>query len=130
MAARIQIDYRRVERLFTETRHEAAERAARFARSEVRRNILLQDRVRSGEMLESVKVVKRGPTDFRVESDTGHTMFQEKGIGPVVPVKAKALRFMPKGSGTFVFAARTKGFEGGRFFERASRSIRLRHFLP
>lgn len=130
MTVRMAIDQARVQRLFTETKHDAAERAARRTQDQVKRNIREQDRIRTGEMLNSIVVREKGPADFEVRSDLFYTIYQEKGIGPVTPVRAKALVFKPKGSGAFVFAQRTKGFEGGKFFENASRRIRLRHFLP
>lgn len=116
--------------MFTDTRDDAARRAAAKTRDEVKRNIVSQGRVDSGRMLGSIEEQRLGAGEYVVKSDLEYTIYQEKGIGPVVPRSASVLVFKPKGSGAFVFAQRTKGFEGGKFFERASKRIRLRHFLP
>lgn len=81
-------------------------------------------------MKRSVHTKKQANGWYKVYSDLHYTIYQEKGIGPVTPVRAKALRFKPKGSGQFVFAQRTKGFPGGHFFRNAMRSLSLQDFLP
>lgn len=63
-----------------------------------------------------------------VGSPLFYAIYQEKGIGPVVPVKAKVLRFQPKGSSTYVFASRTKGFPGAYYLTRAIRSLTVADF--
>lgn len=87
-------------------------------------------RTNTGAMQRSVKIKKQADAWYKVYSDLHYTIYQEKGIGPVTPTRAKALRFKPKGSGSFVFAMRTRGFDGGHFFRRALRSLRLPDFLP
>lgn len=53
----------------------------------------------------------------RVTSYATYTMFVHQGTrGPIVPRRARALRFTPKGSGTAIFRPRVRGtLETGRW---------------
>lgn len=127
---RIRIDALKVARLMDVSAAGAAQRAARTTQKRVRANITASDRVRTGEMRRTIRTRKRAHAKYDVFSEKFYAIYQERGIGPVVPIRAKALRFKPKGSNTFVFAQRTRGFEGARFFSKAIDALRLRDFLP
>ena len=104
----------------------SALRGAQSAQKKVRNNMRM--RRNTGRMISSVHMRPVGANRYRIFSDLYYTKYQEYGIGPVRPVKAKALRFKPKGSSTFVFAQRTRGFKGGFFFKRALRSMKVSDF--
>lgn len=126
---KINIDMGRLERRFRREEVESARRAADATEKRVKDNIISSGRVDTGRMHDTIHQEQAGPTHIKVVSGAPYTIYQEKGIGPVRPTKAKALRFKPKGSGTFVFAMRTKGFPGAHFFGKAFRAIRLQDFL-
>lgn len=116
-----------------QARLEASRKAARATARRVQNEIRSQGRVNSGKMVSSVTV--QGPrngrdkTTFSVGSDLFYFWIQNDGTGPIYPVRAKFLRFKPKGSSTFVFAKRTRGVPAGRFMEKASRGIRISDFF-
>lgn len=130
---RIRIDKRQVELLLSDVTDASAGRAARRVQQRVTRNITASGRVRTGAMRDSIRSrrVSHTPaqTTYDVYSDLPYTMFQEEGIRPVYPVRAKVLRFKPKGSNTFIFRPRTKGFKGAHFFRQARAAVTLDDFL-
>src|SRR5690606_6421072 len=93
----------------------AVRRAATTTARRARENVVRAGRVRTGKMRDTIragKAMNQG-TRVRIQVNSGvpYSVYQEYGIGPVVPIRAKALRFTPKGGGV-VFAKRTKGFPG------------------
>lgn len=110
--------------------HAAVRRAANTTQRRARQNLIRSGRVNTGDLVRSIKVTQTGIQRYNVGSDLRYAGFQERGIGPVVPVRAKALRFKPKGSNVFVFAQRTRGFEGARYMAKAYLSLRAHDFLP
>lgn len=126
---KVNIDMSKLERRFRRDEEEAVRRAADVTEKRVKDNIISSGRVDTGRMHDTIHQERLGPKRIKIASEAPYTIYQEKGIGPVTPTKAKALRFKPKGSGTFVFAMRTKGFPGAHFFGKAFRAIRLQDFL-
>lgn len=60
----------------------------------------------------------------RVTAWADHAVFQHEGtawngLGYIRPVRAKVLRFKPKGSSKYVFATKVKGVRGIKFLKRA-----------
>jgi hypothetical protein len=112
----------------------AAARAARVTRSRARAAIRAKDRYRTGHMIYSMGYQRRGgislKTVYEVGSPLRYMDYQEFGTGPIYPVRAKALRFMPKGGTVYVFARRTKGVPAGRFMREAQRQLTSRDFCP
>lgn len=113
----------------------SARRASEAVQRRARNNIRRAGRINTGAMLNSIEVTRLGTSTllepkFRIGSDLQYARYQEHGIGPVYPVRAKVLRFKPKGSNTFVFARRTRGFEGAHFMRDAYRAITKQDFLP
>lgn len=111
-----------------------ARRAAERTRERVRSNIRASGRVNTGAMLNSIEAREvrnsGGVSTWEVTSRLHYTIFQEKGIGPVVPRVAKVLRFKPAGSSVYIFRPRTSGFKGAHFFRKAREALTLRDFLP
>lgn len=108
-------------------------RAGEETVNRAKRAIAKGGRIRTGNMYFSVNASR--PVETRsglwiteISAPTPYTDFQRFGIGPVYPVRAKALRFRPKGSAFYVFAKRTRGFEGLDFLKIAARQIRLSDF--
>ncbi len=132
-SVRVRIDRRQVETLLADVTEASAGRAARRVQERVTRNIVASGRVRTGRMRDSVRSRRvshtNAQTTYEVYSDVPYTIFQEDGIGPVYPVRAKVLRFRPKGSNVFIFRPRTKGFKGAHFFRQARASVTLDDFL-
>lgn len=114
-------------------RMETSRKGARATASRVQNAIRASGRVVSGKMVRSVTV--QGPrgsgdrTTFTVGSDLFYFWIQNNGTGPIFPVRAKFLRFKPKGSSTYVFAKRTRGVPAGRFMEKATRGLRISDFF-
>lgn len=106
----------------------AAGRAAETTQRRVREGIVATDRIGSGKMLDGVAVTRQGPGLYRVSSSESYARFQEFGRGPVRPIRAKALRFKPKGSSSYVFATYVRPDPGGHFYERALAALSVRDF--
>ena len=125
---RMEIDEKRLKAVIDAERYKRARTGARSIRRRVRSNIVQAGRVDTGEMIRSIKAEQAGNGRWKVYTRLPYAKYQEHGIGPVTPKRAKALRFKPKGSGVFVFAQRTRGFPGAHFFRDAFRSASLRDF--
>lgn len=87
--------------------------------------ILTQEgRVDTGALRQSIitQLVEKTPSSitYAIGSPLPYAIYQELGVaGPVLPRRAKVLRFKPKGSGQFVYARSTKGFKGAHYLTRA-----------
>jgi hypothetical protein len=112
---------------------DCAHAGAKALQTRVRHNITTAGRVDTTAMRNSFTIKKADGwpnPSFSVGSDLHYTVYQEEGIGPVTPKRAKFLRFKPKGSRTFVFTKRTRGFPGAHFFKRAVASMDEADFTP
>ena len=112
----------------------AVRRAATTTARRARENVVRAGRVRTGKMRDTIKAGKavRHGSRVRIQVNSGvpYSVYQEYGIGPVVPIRAKALRFVPKGGGGVVFAKRTRGFPGAFFMRDALRALNVQDFIP
>jgi hypothetical protein len=133
VTVRLVLDPRLGQRLIRES-DACANRAARVTWTRVRQNIRSKDLIRTGHMMSSMTARRRGTaglvTTYEVGSPMKYVDYQEFGTGPIYPVRAKALRFMPKGMNTYVFAARTRGVPARRFMKEALDALRTQDFLP
>lgn len=124
----------RMAELTIRTTHDAARRAAETTERRVKQNIVSSGRVDTGRMLASVDAMMVSQTvthaEWRVVVDTPYAIYQEKGIGPVHARPGHVLRFRPKGSATFIFRPRTRGFAGAHFMQRAYSALSTSDFLP
>lgn len=128
MRARFDIDTKAIRREQLRHADRTASRAAAVTQLRVKEGIALTDRVASAKMLNRVSVREVAPALYQVRSDQPYSYWQEHGRGPVRPVRAKALRFKPKGAEFFVFAQYVRPDPGGHFFKRALRLLRARDF--
>lgn len=107
----------------------ANELAAYYTRDRAKGNIVAKGRVDTARLWASIEARRVSPFQWTVGSPLHYAKFQEEGVrGPVLPVRAKVLRFKPKGSTQFVFARRTKGFPGAFFLRDALRRLSPRDF--
>lgn len=109
----------------------AAARGAGRLRDNAKRNVTTAGRVDTGALRQSIRAEKiRQDTKaitYAVGSPLKYAIYQHEGVkGPVLPRRAKALRF--KVGGQTVFAKRTKGFPGAPFLTDALRALKVTDF--
>lgn len=135
MRVRVRLDDAKVRAFVRATTSDASRRGAQAAVRKARHNLLTATppRHNTGALSRSIKATRTRQTDtvstWRVGSDLSYALYQEKGFGPVYPVRAKFLRFTPKGSGVVVFAKRTRGLVGAHYLEKAVNQLRLEDFV-
>lgn len=111
-------------------------RAAGRVRDRAKQNITAAGRVDTGKMRNSVRVERAsasrpGRVVYQVGSDLLYAIFQEEGTtGPIVPKRARVLRFSPKGSSSFIFRPSVSGVEGIHYLTKALATLRLSDFYP
>ncbi len=109
----------------------AALRGATRAREKAKQNITSAGRVDTGAMRQSVRSEKvRHDNDritYQIGSPLPYAIYQHEGVrGPVLPRRAKVLRF--KVGGKTVYAKRTRGFKGAPFLTDALKQLTLKDF--
>lgn len=114
---------------------QAVWRAAGKVRDRTKGNITGAGRIDTGAMRNSIvaRRVRAGAQGvwYEVGSDLPYAIYQHEGTqGPIVPRRAKVLRFQPKGSSTFVFPRQVRGVTGVPFLVDAMRSLTLNDFTP
>lgn len=114
--------------------HDAAFRASTRTAQRARDNLVTSGRVDTGRLRDSIRAEppQDGQLSFtvRVVAGTPYASFQEKGTRAHGPVRARFLRFKPKGSSVVVFAKWVRGVTGAHFMQRAARALTRRDFLP
>lgn len=128
MRARFAIDQRAIQRKLDQIADRTASRAAAVTQMRVKEGIAATDRIRTGRMLNRVYISEVGRAHYQVRSDEPYAHWQESGRGPVRPIRAKALRFQPKGLNAFVFAKYVRADPGGHFYRRALARLSRRDF--
>ena len=81
----------------------------------------------SGDLARDLHVQPLRPPLFpgvEVGSDLPQATFHRKGHGVIRPVRAKALRFKPRGATRFVYAKRVRAVKGNPYLERSLRAAR------
>ena len=85
-------------------------------------------------MIASIGNQRRGNPGLITEYEVGSPLkivdWQEMGVGPIYPRKAKALRFQPRGRSYFIFVKSTKGIPEHRFIRAALRQLTARDCIP
>lgn len=105
-------------------------KAAGRARDMSKAIITQEGRIDTGQMRNAItsELVETGIFNKRVVARVTawaeHAKYQHEGtawngIGYIRPVRAKVLRFKPKGSSKYVFAPKVKGVRGIKFLKRA-----------
>lgn len=113
----------------------AVARAAGTVRDGGKRIIAAEGRVNTGALRQSVKSEKLYSNEhgarYRIGSDNVAAMPQHEGVvGPVLPRRAKVLRFKPKGTSTYIFRPRSSGFSGIHFLTRPLNRLTAKDFAP
>ena len=113
--------------------YQGVAKAAGWVRDESKTIIRDEGRTGAGRLQNSINSweanTNQGEVLFSVGSQLPYAIFQHEGVkGPVLPRRAKVLRFRPKGGGAFVFARSTKGFEGIFFLTRARDRLTPKNF--
>lgn len=130
---RIRIDNSRMRATVGHITYAAVARGAEVARGRYIQNISNADLVNTGKMISSVRTEDvPGSSDLHPRKAIGtpvpYAKFQEYGTRAHGPVRAKFLRFKPKGAQGFVFAKWVRGVKPQRFAQRALDSIRPTDF--
>lgn len=89
---------------------------------------------RTGRLRNTIQAWKQSGSGRSVVYRVGpkglaYGVYQEFGTGPIVPVRKKFLRFVPKGGNTFVFAKRTRGVPAVHYMEQAYNQLSARDYL-
>lgn len=102
---------------------QATWRAAGKVRDDAKRELTSQGRIDTGLGRQSIvgRRVRNGRTGvwYEVGTDLLYMFFQHEGTRDHGPVRARRLRFKPKGSSAFVFAKRVKGVKPSKFLTKA-----------
>lgn len=128
------VDRNAFARLTHQVCEESARRAAEKTRLRIIQSIIVQGRVRTGNMARSIviePIVPYSPkrVGFKVGSNLFYYHYQNDGVRPFGPLKpGGVLVFTPKGASHVVFARWVKGFPGGHFSEAAVRGLRAKDF--
>lgn len=116
----------------TGTIAQATWRAAGKVRDDAKRELTSQGRIDTGLLRQSVvgRRVRTGRTGawYEVGSDLDYAWFQHEGTKDHGPVRARLLRFKPKGSGAFVFAKRVRGVTASKFLTKALSRLSIGDF--
>jgi len=120
--------------LEVETVPMAVWRGASKVRDRAKANITSAGRVDTGAMraqLVGRRISGRGGVWYEVGTPVPYAIYQHEGVtGPIVPRRAKVLRFKPSGSSTYVFARSVSGFAGVPFLTDALASLTAGDFMP
>lgn len=111
---------------------EAVKRAADRTEQRVRSNIAADDLINSGGLINSVTqrdIPGNALLPRRaIGSPKPYVKYPERGTRAHGPVRARALRFQPKGSGRVVFAKWVRGVRAYGFMKRALDQLRPTDF--
>lgn len=131
---KVTLDQRAINHLLRETTDASAHKAATIVRDRARLNLLRKNRHKTGTLDRSIRIrmVKQDAhsTTYNVGSTLEYAGYQETGFGPVYPVRAKFLVFVPKGAHMVVFAKKTRGLEGAHYLRDAQQSLTMADYLP
>jgi hypothetical protein len=122
-------------RFLVETTNALALSVSNLIVNRARHNIMADDLINTGALLRSVeaRLVSKTPngTTYLVGSDLPQGHYQEVGYPyRIYPKRAKALRFKPKGSSTYIFRASTRGYDAHHWLERTLDGINSYDFRP
>lgn len=130
----VKFDDRRARELVSKAVSNGTQRAAQKTSVRAKANVVRAGRVDTASMMSAINA-KEISNDgirctWRVSTGTPYSIYQERGVvGPIYPVRAKALRFKPKGASGYVFARSVKGFSGAHFMQNAYKALTIRDFL-
>lgn len=130
---RLRIDHSRMESVVGGVTHDAVQQAAEISRDRYKANLRADDLINTGKLINSITTatVPRGALSpaVAVGSPLDYVKYPEFGTRAHGPVRAKALRFKPKGSSSFVFAKWVRGVKPYGFARRTLDQIRPNDFM-
>lgn len=138
MVAQVRFDWNdpAIRKILDETTvPQAVWRAAGRVRDRAKVRITEAGRVDTGAMRNSIvgRRVRAGRKGvwYEVGSNLPYAIYQHEGTrGPIVPRRAKVLRFTPKGGSGYVFARQVRGVTGVPFLTEALRTLTVNDFAP
>lgn len=134
MKISVKIDLSRMSAVVSQMSEEALERAGDRAVQRYRDNITATGRVDTAYMRGTVHA--RGPvrvgsrTVLTIGTQAKYAHYQEWGTRAHGPVRAKFLRFTPKGGSRVVFAKWVRGVTPARFAKNTLDAVRPSDFAP
>ena len=127
------IDSRAVGALLADVSNAASQRAAYRVRDRAKANLTSASRVNTGKLRDSIKATRTMQTPtvstWSVGTDLFYAGWQEYGRGPVRPIRAKVLRFRPRGSSVFIFRPYVGPAEGVHYLRRAYQATTIQDFI-
>lgn len=129
MGYRLEIDPRKVDRVVGTMTRGMVEKGTTAAMNYAK-DFAPRDTGRLANSIVSV-VEKRGFLHYvgTIYSHEEYALYQEKGTRAHGPVRAKYLRFKPKGSSTYVFAKWVRGVPATKYMERALEWLSMSDFV-
>lgn len=131
---KVSIDRAALNSFLGTTLHRAVQAAAVRSTARARSYITAAGRVEFGRLRDSVTWRPKTLTNRRVEYEVGSWLhyagYQERGIGPVYPVRAKVLRWRLKGTNVYIFRPRSSGFRGAFYMRDTLRALNPGDFIP
>lgn len=119
--------------------YDAVQRGTNRARDRAKIEVTAAGRVDTGYLRNQIQSdvrVTGSRVIGKVTSHAPYSRFVHGGTGiygprgrPIVPRRARYLRFKPKGSATFVFTKSVKGMRPTPFMQRALDKVSIRDFL-
>lgn len=139
MPATFKLDQAAAQRAMARLGSAAVTRAGGRVRDAAKANVTAAGRVDTGQMRNGITAaaprVQGSKASVTVTSTAEHSRAQHDGTGifgpsgrPIVPRRARVLRFRPKGSATFVFAPSVRGVKGTPFMADALKRISPRDY--
>lgn len=130
---RLRIDHSTMSSVVGDITFEAVQQAAEISRERYVANLRADDLVNSGRLVNSITTatVPRGVLSpaVAIGSPLDYVKYPEYGTRAHGPVRAKVLRFKPKGSSTFVFARWVRGVRPYGFARKTLDQIRPTDFV-
>lgn len=131
---KLRIDHAQMSAVVSPMVGEAVRKAAQKADRRVRTNLTGMGLINTGKLVNSIQhvAVPSGAGGmfprYAVGSPLDYVKYPEYGTRAHGPVKAKALRFMPKGGQAFVFTTWVKGVKPYGFMKKTLDEIRPTDF--
>jgi len=127
-------DHSRLNAFLVRATSRVAGRYAWRVASQAKTNLIVADRIRTGNLLRSIKAEKingdKVSSEWTVGTDVFYSKWQEEGRGPVFPIRAKVLRFKPKGSNVYIFRPYAGPAEGAHYLENAVKIVNITDVWP
>lgn len=130
---RVTIDHPALRAAVTRIAGETLQRGAQVSEQRMRGEIVAADLVNTGALLASITTQPKVSSGVRqsvlIGTPLEYAKYPEYGTRAHGPVRAKALRFKPKGSSVFVFAKWVRGVRPYRYAQKTLDQVRPSDFV-